>query len=103
MVRGNGNDGRAITIRHLLQHTSGINDDNFPSMDSAAGYYEHRYEINVPEEIVVAAMELRPHFAPGAGWAYSNTGYVLLGMIIERAAGRRGTWRWPTGSCGRCA
>jgi D-alanyl-D-alanine carboxypeptidase len=88
VVRGNGNDGRAITIRHLLQHTSGTNDDNFPSMDSAAEYYENRYEINVPEEIVAAAMELRPHFTPGTGWAYSNTGYVVLGMIIERATGR---------------
>jgi D-alanyl-D-alanine carboxypeptidase len=88
MVRGNDNDGRAITIRHLLQHTSGINDGNYPSMDSAAEYYEDRYDLNVPEEIVAAAMELRPHFAPNAGWAYSNTGYVLLGMIIERATGR---------------
>jgi D-alanyl-D-alanine carboxypeptidase len=89
VVQGNGNDGGRITIRHLLQHTSGIHDGNYPSKGgSAEEYYEHRYEIHTPEEIVAAAMTHEPDFAPGERWSYSNTGYVVLGMIIERVTGQ---------------
>lgn len=87
VVRGNGNDGRKITVRQLLQHTSGIHDD-FPGFDTEADYYRHRYDLHTPEEFVARAMTHQPDFAPGQGWNYSNTGYFLLGMIIERITGR---------------
>ncbi|GAB3964123.1 serine hydrolase domain-containing protein [Actinoallomurus acanthiterrae] len=89
VVSGNGNDGRAITIRQLLQHTSGLHDD-YPDYTSAEDFYQHRYDFYTPEQIVARAMRHRPDFRPGRQWNYSNTGYVLLGMIIQRVTGQ--TW-----------
>ncbi|GAA4081918.1 serine hydrolase domain-containing protein [Actinomadura miaoliensis] len=87
VVRGNGNDGRKITLRHLLQHTSGIHDD-WPGWETPADFYRHRFDVNPPQQLVTRAMRHRPDFAPGTGWNYSNTGYILLGMVIERVTGR---------------
>lgn len=87
MVRGNGNDGSLITIRHLLQNSSGIHDD-LPGYTSPREYYEQRHLVYSPEQLVARAMAHAPDFPPGEGWGYSNTGYVLLGMIIEKATGR---------------
>ncbi|GAA0925892.1 serine hydrolase domain-containing protein [Kribbella koreensis] len=86
VVRGNGNDGRRITVRNLLQHTSGIHDD-IPSPSTAVEYYAHRYDVVRGSELVRRAMTHLPDFQPGKGWNYSNTGYVLLSMITERATG----------------
>lgn len=86
VVSGNGNDGRAITIRQLLQHTSGIHDD-YPDYTSAEDFYQHRYDTYTPEQTVARAMRHRPDFQPGTDWRYSNTGYVLLGMVIRRVTG----------------
>ncbi|MEU6587384.1 serine hydrolase domain-containing protein [Nocardia sp. NPDC046763] len=87
VVHGNGNDGSRITIRHLLQHTSGIHDD-LPGYTTPEEYYQQRYDLYSPEELVARAMAQAPDFPPGQGWQYSNTGYVLLGMIIQQATGR---------------
>ncbi|MFE3256604.1 serine hydrolase domain-containing protein [Nocardia sp. NPDC059229] len=87
VVQGNGNDGSRITIRHLLQHTSGIHDD-LPGYTTPEEYYQQRYDLYSPEQLVARAMAQAPDFAPGQGWQYSNTGYVLLGMIIQQATGR---------------
>ncbi|WP_395970785.1 serine hydrolase domain-containing protein [Actinomadura sp. 1N219] len=97
LVRGNGNDGRKITVRHLLQHTSGLH--NFlldvPLLESAGYYREHRFDDYTPERLVGLALAHEPDFQPGEThpdgtpkWNYSNTGYVLLGMIIKRASGK---------------
>ncbi|MGW3208639.1 serine hydrolase domain-containing protein [Streptomyces sp. NPDC001135] len=86
VVSGNGNDGHAITIRQLLQHTSGIHDD-YPDYTSAGNFNRHRYDTYKPEQTVARAMHHHPNFQPGTNWSYSNTGYVLLGMIIQRATG----------------
>ena len=87
VVAGNGNDGNAITVRHLLQHTSGIHDD-YPGYDSPEQYLVMRFRPYPPEELVARAMRHRPDFAPGTAWSYSNTGYMLVAMIIERVTGR---------------
>ena len=87
VVRGNGNDGSQITIRHLLQHTSGIR-DALPGYTTPKEYYQQRHNIYEPEQLVDLAMAHEPEdFLPGKGWAYSNTGYVLLDMIIQKATG----------------
>ncbi|GAA3861479.1 serine hydrolase domain-containing protein [Streptomyces sedi] len=89
VVRGNGHDGRLMTVRQLLQHTAGVHDGDYPVRGgSAERYRESRHEVYTPEEIVAAAMRGAPDFAPGEGWSYSNTGYVLLGMVVERVTGR---------------
>ncbi|MDN3351978.1 serine hydrolase domain-containing protein [Actinomadura sp. DC4] len=86
VVSGNGNDGQAISVRQLLQHTSGIHDD-YPDFTSAEDFYRHRYDVSTPEQTVARATRHHPDFPPGSHWNYSNTGYVLLGMIIQRVTG----------------
>ncbi|MFF7603197.1 serine hydrolase domain-containing protein [Streptomyces mirabilis] len=87
VVQGNGNDGSRITIRQLLQHTSGIHDD-LPGYTTPEEYYQQRHDVYGSEQLVARAMAHAPDFPPGEGWAYSNTGYVLLDMIIQKATGQ---------------
>jgi D-alanyl-D-alanine carboxypeptidase len=87
VVRGNGNDGRRITVRHLLQNSSGIHDD-LPGYTTPEEYLQQRYDVYTREQLVARAMNHRPDFRPGTRWAYSNTGFLLAGMIIERVTGR---------------
>lgn len=70
---------RTITVRHLLTHTSGIPDYADSTLDYRRDYSE--------DDLVRLAASLHPLFEPGARWSYSNTGYVLLGVIIRRITG----------------
>ncbi|MGA5300745.1 serine hydrolase domain-containing protein [Nucisporomicrobium flavum] len=87
VVHGDGHDGRRITVRHLLQNSSGLHDDP-AGYTTPEEYHDQRYDPHTREELVAGALSHRPDFPPGAGWAYSNTGFVLAGMIIERVTGR---------------
>jgi D-alanyl-D-alanine carboxypeptidase len=93
VVSGNGNDGGTITIRELLQHTSGLYDyiNDLPELTSTAGFEANRYTTYTPAQLVAIAMQHAPDFAPGTNWEYSNTNYVLLGMVINKATGH--TWQ----------
>src|SRR5437867_91588 len=71
---------RGITVRHLLTHTSGIPDYTISSFDYRKDYTE--------DELARIAYGLKLEFAPGARWNYSNTGYVLLGIIVHKVSGR---------------
>ncbi|HSA50063.1 MAG TPA: serine hydrolase domain-containing protein [Yinghuangia sp.] len=89
VVTGNGNDGSRITVRQLLQHTSGLPQVfDLPGGESAAEFLRHRYDSHTPEHILRLAMNHPPSTAPGTRWEYSNTNYVLLGMIVERVTGK---------------
>ncbi|HTJ39188.1 MAG TPA: serine hydrolase domain-containing protein [Dactylosporangium sp.] len=90
VVAGNGNDGRRITVRQLLQHTSGLYNyiNDIPAVHSPEEYQRHRYDHYDPADLVALAMRHEPNFAPGTHWDYSNTNYVLAGMIIRRVTGR---------------
>lgn len=88
VVGGNGHDARRITLRHLLQHTSGISDADYPMPQTVEEHFAERFAPTPPQRIVAAAMRHEPLFPPGTGWSYSNTGYVLVGMIIERVTGK---------------
>ncbi|WP_224059026.1 serine hydrolase domain-containing protein [Streptomyces kanamyceticus] len=92
VVEGKGNDGRKISVRQLLQHTSGIPDikADIPALNSAKGYRAERFRTYAPGELVAMAMRHGRTFPPGKGWSYSNTNYILAAMIIEKAAG--GSW-----------
>jgi len=90
VVSGNGNDGSLVTIRQLLQHTSGIHNytaDLFTGF-TADDFNRVRYESVTPEDLVTIALAHPPDFEPGTSWNYSNTNYILSGMIIEKATGR---------------
>jgi D-alanyl-D-alanine carboxypeptidase len=91
VVRGNGNDGRKVTLRQLLNHTSGIfnynRDEGFLATFTGESFLDHRYDGATPEELVAIGLSHPPLFAPGTGWEYSDTNYILAGMVIERATG----------------
>ncbi|MFF7725107.1 serine hydrolase domain-containing protein [Streptomyces sp. NPDC008001] len=91
VVQGNGHDGRKITVRQLLNHTSGIYnytaDPEFQKL-LGPGFPEHRFETHTPAELVKIATAHAPDFRPGKGWNYSNTNYILAGMIVEKVTGR---------------
>ncbi|MFF9085470.1 serine hydrolase domain-containing protein [Streptomyces sp. NPDC014991] len=92
VVRGHGHDGRAITVRQLLNHTSGIysytEDEDFArTYFLADGFLRHRYDTLTPQDLVAMAMRHSPYFAPGTSWHYSNTNYVLAGMVIAKVTG----------------
>ncbi|MER6910418.1 serine hydrolase domain-containing protein [Streptomyces sp. NPDC000594] len=88
LVGGNGHDGARITVRQLLQHTSGLPDyaPHLPILDEKQ-FLEKRYDDFRPEQLVALALRERPLFEPGASHRYSNTGYILAGMIIEKVTG----------------
>ncbi|MBI0296930.1 beta-lactamase family protein, partial [Streptomyces sp. PRKS01-29] len=66
LVSGNGNDGRRITVRNLLQHTSGIHNYSYSedTGDSAADFERTRFDHVSPEQVVAGAMKHRPDFPP---------------------------------------
>ena len=90
VLRGNGNEGRGVTVRQLLQHTSGIYNytDDLPQLASAEGFRAGRFQHFEPRELVSIATRHEPLFEPGAHWSYSNTNYILAGMIIKRVTGK---------------
>ncbi|GIG69250.1 GNAT family N-acetyltransferase [Phytomonospora endophytica] len=97
-----------ITVRMLLQHTSGIfnftgevyTDGSVESditLNGAAvipgitwqgkAWVEQRFRTYEPEELVRLALSKNPRFEPGADWSYANTNYVVLRLIIEKVTG----------------
>ncbi|WP_275558072.1 serine hydrolase domain-containing protein [Streptomyces sp. 5-6(2022)] len=91
VLQGNGNDGSKVTIRQLLNHTSGVPDmvatPEWRAYMNGEGFLAHRYETRTPQQIVDMALKYAPDFEPGKGWNYSNTNYVLAGMIIDKVTG----------------
>jgi D-alanyl-D-alanine carboxypeptidase len=82
------NGSNTITIRHMLQHTSGIysfTEDGTWGMNFLTNTY-YRY---APEDLLAIANAYAPYCNPGECFHYSNTNYVLLGLIIQRATGNR--------------
>jgi D-alanyl-D-alanine carboxypeptidase len=87
-VPGAISNGDAISVRQLLNHTSGISD----YVLGALGPYFEDFPNNLamifdPAEGVRIAAEAGPLYAPGEGWNYSNTNSLLLAMIVEAATG----------------
>jgi CubicO group peptidase (beta-lactamase class C family) len=77
---------QAITIRHLLTHTAGL-----PKLsDGFAALWKNGVKMNyTTEQAFDAATKDAMSFGPGDGWQYSDVGYFLLGMVIERVSGQR--------------
>ncbi|MFF0574213.1 serine hydrolase domain-containing protein [Streptosporangium saharense] len=84
--------GRKVTVRMLLNHTSGIGDyvvGAFPSLaqGSAASLDEERLRVIRPEELVRLGVAAPRTGEPGQNWSYSNTNYVIAGLLLERVTG----------------
>jgi CubicO group peptidase (beta-lactamase class C family) len=77
-------DSGAITIRHLLHHTSGIAD----YIELADETWDQKVVFTIQDLLALFQEHRpRPHFFPGREFEYSNTGYALLGEVIARTAG----------------
>ncbi|MDT4895521.1 MAG: hypothetical protein QOH25_598 [Acidobacteriota bacterium] len=72
-----------ITIHHLLTHTSGI-----PNMTSFPEFHKVKFFPTTPLETLAMFRDKPLEFAPGEKFNYSNSGYLLLGYVIERASGK---------------
>jgi CubicO group peptidase (beta-lactamase class C family) len=77
---------KAITVHHLMNHTSGI--PSYTSFPDFGTPKFHRVPMS-PLEIAMLSKDKPLEFQPGEGWRYNNTGYVLLGHIIEKASGMK--------------
>ena len=83
--------GKAITIRHLLNHTSGLPDyeDLMDAAEKRNGRAIWTAERQIQDEEVLNLLkqEKSGKFPPGTKWSYSNSGYVVLGLIVARISG----------------
>ncbi|HEY1175207.1 MAG TPA: serine hydrolase domain-containing protein [Phytomonospora sp.] len=87
-----------ITIRMLLQHTSGlfnISGEYFPDGTVVPGipstgreWVDNRFHDYTPEELVEFSLSRQPRFEPGGGWSYSNTNYIVLRLLVENVTGQ---------------
>jgi D-alanyl-D-alanine carboxypeptidase len=80
--------GARITVQELLLHRSGLRDywgDRRFFAPYRTGHLAYHY---TPRQLVRIATSHRPHFAPGTRFAYTNTGYIVLGLIVEAVTGR---------------
>jgi D-alanyl-D-alanine carboxypeptidase len=80
-----GGDG--ITVRQILNHTSGIY-NYLESNDFLNAVQEKPDRVWQPAELVAIAAANKPYFQPGAGFHYSNTNYIIAGLVAEKAGGR---------------
>jgi len=83
--------GKSITIRNLLNHASGLPDyeDLMDAIEKVKGpLWTPQKQIQDDEVLELLKKETKGKFAPGTSWSYSNSGYVVLGIIVARASGK---------------
>ena len=85
LIRGEGIDGAGITVRQLLQHTSGLPEY---TNELAADLKKIQHSYMSPRDLLDLALAQPAHSAPGAQWEYSNTNYVVLGLLVEKMTQR---------------
>ena len=84
LIKGQGVDGKKITVRQLLQHTSGL-----PEFWSGLpDFFAMRNDYVSPRDILDMALARPAQFAPGAKFTYTNTNYIVLGLLAERVGKR---------------
>ncbi|WP_437574948.1 serine hydrolase domain-containing protein [Sorangium sp. So ce887] len=78
--------GEQISVRQILNHTSGI--FNYTGMDEFwTAAIEDPTHAWTPAELIELAASKPPYFEPGQGFAYSNTNYIIAGLLVEAASG----------------
>lgn len=77
--------GRVITIRHMLNHTSGLRD--WGALAALEGWPRGSRAMDQARVLQVVARQKALNFEPGAEWLYSNSGYNLAAIVVERASG----------------
>ncbi len=83
--------GKAITVRHLLTHTSGLADYEalMEQKEKTEGHtiWSASKQIHDDEVLALLAQQTQGIFEPGTSWSYSNSGYVVLGLVVAKASG----------------
>ena len=87
LIKGEGIDGSKITVRQLLQHTSGLPDFD-ETLVGTTDVFQYRHHYVTPRDVLDSALSKPAQFEPGAQWKYTNTNYLVLGMLIERVSQR---------------
>lgn len=77
---------RHVTVRQLLNHTSGIPAAAVPG-DTVEEWYAHRFDRTTPREAVASATAQEPEFPAGRAQHYLNINYTVLGLLVERVTG----------------
>jgi CubicO group peptidase (beta-lactamase class C family) len=84
--------GKAISIRNLLNHTSGLPDyeDLMTAAEKRKGaaIWTPTHQIQDAEVLNLLKQETAGKFAPGTRWSYSNSGYVVLGLVVAKISGK---------------
>lgn len=76
-----------LTMRHLMTHSSGL-PEYFEMRGANKALLEDPDRVWKPAELVAFVLDAKPLFAAGKGWAYADTNYVLVGMVVEKATGK---------------
>src|SRR6184192_4251893 len=79
--------GKQITIRNLLNHTGGLPDYE-ELMEQSPTRWSETQQITDAEVLALLKSTTHGKFAPGASWSYSNSGYVVLGLIVAQVSGQ---------------
>ncbi|MEU2789893.1 serine hydrolase domain-containing protein [Streptomyces sp. NPDC007100] len=82
LIRGNGHDGRTITVRQLLQHTSGLPD--YTEALVQLPLEKWRFKHAEPRELIATALAMP---RPDKPWHYATTNYLIAGLIVEKITG----------------
>ncbi|EHM90737.1 beta-lactamase [Actinomyces sp. oral taxon 849 str. F0330] len=88
LIKGEGIDASKITVRQLLQHTSGLPEYTDYYFSSNAAALENIQHYIPARDLLDVALSKPAAFEPGTQWSYSNTNYIVLGMLIERVSQR---------------
>jgi D-alanyl-D-alanine carboxypeptidase len=78
--------GVGMTVRQILNHTSGL-----PDYTESEAFWDAVYgeptRVWKPRDLIAVAAESKAYFAPGMGWHYSNTDYIVAGLLVEEVGG----------------
>jgi CubicO group peptidase (beta-lactamase class C family) len=83
--------GKNVTVRNLLNHTGGLPDyeDLMDAQEKLKGpIWSPEHQIQDDEVLALLKQETKGKFAPGTSWSYSNSGYVVLGLIVAKGSGQ---------------
>ncbi|MFJ6776261.1 serine hydrolase domain-containing protein, partial [Kitasatospora sp. NPDC091257] len=86
LLRGDGIDGHDITVRQLLQHTSGL--PEYMDAPALSDFTTVQYRYFEPRDLLDGALAQKARFPAGTSWEYSNTNYIVAGLLAQKVTGR---------------
>lgn len=87
LIKGEGIDASKITVRQVLQHTSGL-PEYTDTIAQGEDFLEQRHAYFSPRDLLDVALAKPAQFEPGAKFTYTNTNYLVAGMLVEKVTKR---------------